>query len=91
VTTIAEVAKNLGSDPAIRFMIGAFRDGELVGIAGFLREQKLKTRHKGTVVGFYVKPQARGQGIGRAMMQALLESVARIDDVEQVVLSVRPG
>jgi ribosomal protein S18 acetylase RimI-like enzyme len=87
-TTVADAAANLAVDPATRFMLGAFLGGELVGIAGFFREQKFKTYHKGNVVGVYVKAQARGHGIGRMMMQALLERAAKIEGVEQVVLSV---
>jgi len=41
LTTVADAAANLGTDPAIRFMIGAFTDGELVGIAGFFRDGQL--------------------------------------------------
>ncbi|HUK19778.1 MAG TPA: GNAT family N-acetyltransferase [Bryobacteraceae bacterium] len=88
LTTVADAAANLGSDPATRFLIGAFQDGELVGIAGFYREQRLKTRHKGNVVGVYVTERARGRGIGRMMMQALLDRARGIEGVEQVVLSV---
>ena len=87
-TTIADAAANLASDPATRFMIGAFLNGELIGIAGFYREQKLKTRHRGNVVGVYVREQARGRGTGRGMMQALLERAAGIEGVEHVVLAV---
>ena len=53
-------------------MVGAFYDSRLIGMAGFYREKGLKSRHKGRVWGVYVTPEARGGGIGRKMMQALL-------------------
>jgi RimJ/RimL family protein N-acetyltransferase len=88
LTTVSDAAANLGSDPATRFMLGAFAENELVGIAGFHREQKRKTRHKGNVVGVFVAQWTRGHGIGRMMMQVLLDRARRIEGVEQVVLSV---
>ena len=86
-TTVEEAAQRIGADSE-NFIVGAFVDGELVGTAGFYRERGSKTRHKGHVWGVYVTPRARGRGVGRTMMQALLERAAAIDGVEQVVLSV---
>src|SRR5262249_59848633 len=55
---------------------------------GFYREKGPKSRHKGRVWGVYVTPEARRAGIGRKMMQALLDRISAIDDMEQVLLSV---
>ena len=74
-----------------KFVVGAFADGRLVGTAGFFRDPGLKERHKGHVWGVYVTAAARGKGIGRRLMAALIERARAIDGVEQVVLSVTQG
>jgi ribosomal protein S18 acetylase RimI-like enzyme len=70
------------------FVLGAFLDGQLVGTAGFFRNTTLKRKHKGKVWGMYVADAARGQGIGRALLLALLERARQIPDLEEVLLSV---
>jgi ribosomal protein S18 acetylase RimI-like enzyme len=70
------------------FVVGAFEESQLFGMAGFHRETGPKTRHKGRVWGVYVTAAKRGQGVGRQMMQALLQRAAGIPGVEQVFLSV---
>lgn len=70
------------------FVAGAFERGNLVGMAGFLRETGPKTRHKGRVWGVYVTASKRGQGLGRSIMITLLARVAEIPGLEQVLLSV---
>jgi len=70
------------------FVLGAFVDGDLVGTAGFARVQRVKRRHKGIVWGMYVDAGHRGRGVGRALLQALLERVRAVPDLQQVQLSV---
>jgi ribosomal protein S18 acetylase RimI-like enzyme len=85
--SLDEVKKRLWSD-GDAFVVGAVQEGLLVGMAGFHREKGPKTRHKGRVRGVYVTSKARGAGIGRQMMQALLKLGMAITGVEQVILSV---
>src|SRR3954463_15059258 len=40
-------------------VLGAFRDAELVGMAGFAVQQGPKRTHKGMLWGMYVRPAAR--------------------------------
>ena len=40
-------------------VFGAFRGAELLGVAGFYVQPGPKHRHKGTLWGMYVRPQAR--------------------------------
>ncbi|UFZ03427.1 GNAT family N-acetyltransferase [Bradyrhizobium ontarionense] len=67
-------------------VIGAFRDGELVGIVGFSIQQGPKKAHKGRLWGMYVRPDSRNLGVGRLLVDALL-AVAR-ERVELVQLTV---
>ena len=79
------------------FTLGAFTDdaddvegaGErLVGMVTFVRAPGLKNRHNGDIFGMYVAPEARGQGVGRALVEALIARVRALDGVEQLILAV---
>ena len=83
-----EAVKNRLSANPDSFVVGAFEQGCLFGMAGFHRDTGPKTRHKGRVWGVYVTPSERGQGLSRRMMKILLERAAAIAGLEQVLLSV---
>ncbi|PQV54491.1 GNAT family N-acetyltransferase [Paraburkholderia sp. BL21I4N1] len=80
------------------FLLGAFAsadtsaataaDASLLGIVGLSRNQHDKERHKASVVGMYVAPEAAGRGIGRALLDELLARAARIDGLRQIQLMV---
>jgi len=68
------------------YALGAFRDGELVGTAGFSIQQGQKNAHKGRLWGLYVRPSSRNLGVGQLLVSTTL-NVAR-ESVELVQLSV---
>jgi len=82
-----EVRKRLGIGTSDSFVVGAFEDGRLVGMSGFHRETGLKSQHKGRVWGVYVTPTKRGTGIGRKLLQMILERVEQNESVEQILIS----
>jgi ribosomal protein S18 acetylase RimI-like enzyme len=86
--SIEDVKKRLSGALGDQFVVGAFADGELVGVAGFYREPGLKTRHKGRVWGVYLTAGMRGEGSGRRMMDVLIERAGKIHGIEQIQLSV---
>jgi RimJ/RimL family protein N-acetyltransferase len=71
------------------FMLGAFDEAErLVGTIGLRREPWMKVRHKATVWGTYVALEARGQGVGAALMRELIARARAIPGIEQILLAV---
>jgi RimJ/RimL family protein N-acetyltransferase len=70
-------------------ILGAFRDGELAGTIGFVRADGPKRQHKGELVGMYLRPTARGTGVGRRLVDAALELAAQ--SVELVLIVVAKG
>ena len=72
-----------------RFVLGAFdQAGQLVGNAGLVRERGRKMQHKAMVWGMYVAPKMRSQGIGKMLMQNLIELSTTISGLEQLYLGV---
>lgn len=69
---------------------GAYRHAELYGFVGLERETRARNRHKGTVMGMYVAPEAAGQGVARALLEALVRH-ARANGLESLVLTVTEG
>jgi ribosomal protein S18 acetylase RimI-like enzyme len=69
-------------------MAGAFDGRQMVGQAGFVRYDKRKEHHKGSIWGVYVTPAARRNGLAKAMLLLLLDRVRGYPGLEQVTLSV---
>jgi RimJ/RimL family protein N-acetyltransferase len=70
-------------------VFGAFDGPELLGIAGLFIQQGRKHAHKGTLLGMYVRPSARRAGVGRLLVEAVIEHARR--HVELIQLSVVVG
>jgi ribosomal protein S18 acetylase RimI-like enzyme len=85
--SLDEVKSRLGT-MGDSFVAGAFEDSQLVGMAGFHQERGPKVRHKGRIWGVYVTPSKRGRGVGRDLIKALLERAAKIEGLDQILLSV---
>ncbi len=58
-------------------VFGAFADDVLIGVAGFVVNDRIKTRHKGIMWGVYVKPEWRGHRVGKALVQHVIERASR--------------
>ncbi|CAM5215627.1 Ribosomal protein S18 acetylase RimI-like enzyme OS=Ureibacillus acetophenoni OX=614649 GN=SAMN05877842_106201 PE=4 SV=1 [Ureibacillus acetophenoni] len=71
-----------------KFVLGAYDDGNLVGIARFVRETDQKVKHKGNIYGMYVAPEMRGRGVGRAILIDMIDRAKKMEGVEQIHLSV---
>jgi len=86
-TTVEAAAARLrSSSDQGDFVVGAFDEGQGVGMAGYYREKGEKIRHKGHIWGVYVKEKWRGKGLGKALMLELLRRVRKQQGLEQVNL-----
>ncbi len=74
------------------FALGAFtQKGELVGMGCFTCPYNMvKRRHKGTLWGMYVKPEARKHGIGKRLAELLLTAAKQDAGCEQAIITVTP-
>lgn len=80
-----DVARRL-ADGAI---FGAWFEDQLVGCAGLASREKEKLRHKAIVWGMFVRPDLRGAGVGKLLLDAVLEHARTI--FEEVLLTVVEG
>lgn len=67
---------------------GAFENDELVGLVALGRESMHKLAHKALIWGMYVAPEARGKGIGRALLLEALSLARSVAGILQVNLRV---
>ena len=88
--TIESIAQRLGANQgnAESFVLGAFTDDLLVGMAGFARLNSPKKQHKALIWGVYVKTEWRRRGIGRLLLSEIVERAKATPGVEQILLSV---
>lgn len=70
------------------FVLGAFTDAGLVGMAGLVRDPSPKIQHKASVWGMYVSENARGQGLGRALLSELIAHARTYQGLEQLLIGV---
>lgn len=73
---------------ANNFILGAFNGSELIGMAGFYQYERQKLQHKGGVWGVYVRNELQGRGIGKLLIQSLVNEVRKLEAVKQIMLSV---
>ena len=77
-------SERLGSSASF----GVFQDSELVGIAGLLIREGQKEAHKGLLVGMYVRPNARNAGVGRRLVETIIEFAReRVEVIQLAVVS----
>ncbi len=86
--TPENVASRLRAMPEGNFVVGAFHGDRLIGVTGFIRSDRPKTRHKGAIWGVYVTSKERGKGVGRAILTFILERTRGYVGLDQITLTV---
>jgi ribosomal protein S18 acetylase RimI-like enzyme len=98
-TSSAEEEAKLGQDKLVArlarsrdrphdVVLGAFDGGALVGLVGLHVDPRAKARHRGHVFGMYVPRERTSQGIGAALVEALVAHAERCGALDALVLSV---
>lgn len=87
-TYLARVA---GPGAAWPFTLCAWHGSALAGAITCEREARIKTRHIGHIVGMMVAAEARGIGVGGALLDACISRCRASREVELLTLSVTSG
>ena len=89
--SLEEVAATLSAPPEARCTFGAFVAGELVGLAGFGRGPNAKQRHRAGLYQMYTAPEQRRRGLGRQLVDAVIDHAANQEGIEEIILAVTIG
>jgi ribosomal protein S18 acetylase RimI-like enzyme len=73
------------------FTLGAWDGDALVGAISCERENRIKVRHVGHLIGMMVRMDAQGRGVGRALLNECIATARRADGLEMLTLSVTAG
>ena len=69
-------------------ILGAFAEGDLVGVAGYRAQDGPKQNHKGVLWGMYVRASARNTGLGRRLVEAVVKHASkRVELLKLTVVS----
>lgn len=88
---LEQVASQLDDSTGKSAAFGTWLDDQLVAIVSLFRFARPKTRHKAILGGMYVAPEARGQGIGKALLAQTLMYARTQEGLEDVTLAVTVG
>jgi RimJ/RimL family protein N-acetyltransferase len=73
-------------------IFGGFQDQALLGTAGFMLQPGAKRAHKGLLWGMYVRQAARGSGLSRRLVEAVLDHAReRVDLIQLSVVADNPA
>ncbi len=86
--SMQDFAKHLSDHDRGDFVLGAFENGNLIGVAGFYSEQLEKMSHKGNIWGVFVKPHYRGKGVGAALLTEIICIAKKANCIRHINLTV---
>ena len=79
----------LQGDPPEQYMLGAYDDQDnLVGFVKFRRDRRSKARHKSMIHAMYVDPSVRSHGVGKLLVDKVIELALAQSGLEQIHLWV---
>jgi RimJ/RimL family protein N-acetyltransferase len=89
--TAQSYAARLGGHDSHGFTFGAFRGDRLVGAVTCEHDARIKVQHIGHIIGMMVHTDEQGRGVGRALLDALIERANADAELHQLTLDVTAG
>ncbi len=69
-------------------MLFGLEDGEIVSMGGILYEDKSKKEHIASIVWVYTKPEKRGKGYSKILMNEVFDEIKKRDHIKKISLMV---
>jgi ribosomal protein S18 acetylase RimI-like enzyme len=88
VSTALKFDKIIAIQNSNDFLLGAFDNGNLVGICGNIQEKRIKTAHISEISHVYVSPAFSNKGIAKNLLKLTIEKVFANKAIEQIILGV---
>ncbi|MEI7792849.1 MAG: GNAT family protein [Candidatus Berkelbacteria bacterium] len=76
------------SGDLLNYMIFACDGNEVIGMAGIFQNEKTKLKHISNIYGVYLRESYRGRGIGKAMLEIMINEAKKAPGVAKISLSV---
>jgi RimJ/RimL family protein N-acetyltransferase len=89
--TAQSYAARLGTHDSHAFTLGAFLDDRLVGAVTCEHDARVKVQHIGHIIGMMVHTDDQGRGVGRALLDALIERASADPELHLLTLNVTAG
>ena len=70
------------------FTVGAFAGARLLGVVSVERDIRKKMNHKALVFRMFVHPDAAGHGVGRRLLQQVIDDMTKIKNIRYLYLTV---
>lgn len=83
--------KRIADPGGLSVALGAKVGDELLGTVALEYSAKPKTRHTALLIGMYVRDHARGQGLGKALLQAAIRHAEQRDGAKVITLTLTEG
>ena len=83
--------KRIADPGGLSAAFGARVGDELLGTVALEYSAKPKTRHTALLIGMYVRDHARGQGLGKALLQAAIRHAEQRDGAKVITLTLTEG
>ncbi len=66
----------------------AKEDDKVVGMVGVMYDHKIRKKHIAAIVWFYIDKKARGLGLGKKLINTLLEEIVQNPEIKKLSLMV---
>lgn len=86
LTEISEILEDEFTSPN-EFILGAFNEGQLIGMIGFFRPDRPKLERNGHIWGTFLLPEYRGKGIAGRLLDELIKRARNMQGLEQIQLT----
>ena len=88
ILTIDNFRDKIPTIDSNNFILGGYKNKDLVGIVALHQGSRIKDRHKAYIRSMYVRPEYRQEDIGKLLLDDLIKKAKAINGIEILLLDV---